>query len=647
QRTDDLQQSLAYQTATAEVLRIVTSSPDDLKPVFEAILDRITTLCSADAGNLWLYDGGSFTPATVRNPNPEAVALLLENPFQPGPRTALCQAAQTKAPVHVPDITADDAYRAGDPFRIWTLERVGVRSLLAVPLLKRGEMVGAIVTYRSVWQPFTDNQIALVQTFADQAVIAIENARLFSDLRQRTEDLQQSLAYQTATAEVLQVINSSPGELAPVFDAMLEKAMRLCDAAFGTLRRYDGERLDTVAFRGVPAAYAEFLRNNRYFRPTGTGLVELVHGDPVVHQIDVASEPGYESPARRALVELGGARTMIAVALRKEGTLLGTITLYRQEVRPFTQKQIALLQSFAAQAVIAIENGRLLDEIRQRQAELRVTFDNMAHGVAMFDSQLRLAAWNPQFQEMLDIPEAFLAASRSYADFIRFLAEGGEFGAGADPEAELQRYIANAARHYSFERIRPDGTVLEIRHNPMPEGGFVLMYSDITERKRSDAEIRAAKEAAEEASRKIEAAYRELKAAQANLIQAEKMASLGQLTAGIAHEIKNPLNFVNNFAGLSVELLDELKEAAAPAMAALGEDERAEVDELVEMLTGNLEKIAEHGRYRQEHAGAFARRQRRAPGGRPQRSGRGSAQPRLSRGASAGSEFQYHSGTRC
>jgi two-component system NtrC family sensor kinase len=162
-----------------------------------------------------------------------------------------------------------------------------------------------------------------------------------------------------------------------------------------------------VAFRGIPAASAEFLRTNRYFRPTGTGLAELVHGDPVVHQIDVASEPGYESPARRALVELGGARTMIAVALRKEGTLLDSITLYRQEVRPFTQKQIALLQSFAAQAVIAMENARLLDQIRQRQAELRVNFDNMAHGVVMLNSELRLAAWNGQFQEMLDLPEAF------------------------------------------------------------------------------------------------------------------------------------------------------------------------------------------------------------------------------------------------
>src|SRR5207248_1887466 len=161
------------------------------------------------------------------------------------------------------------------------------------------------------------------------------------------------------------------------------------------------------------------------------------------------------------------------------------------------------------------------------------------------------------------------------ADYIRYLAGCGEFGAGADPEAELRRYSQNAGRHYSFERTRPDGRVLEVRHNPVPDGGFVLIYSDITERKRSEAEIRAARDAAE-------AALGELKTAQASLIQVEKMASLGQLTAGIAHEIKNPLNFVNNFAGLSVELLDELKETTAPALAELDEDQRTEIDETIE-----------------------------------------------------------------
>jgi signal transduction histidine kinase len=213
----------------------------------------------------------------------------------------------------------------------------------------------------------------------------------------------------------------------------------------------------------------------------------------------------------------------------------------------------------------------------------------MGNGVAMFDGAQRLVAWNRNLQQILDLPEAILGAPRTFADLVRFLAVRGEFGAVVDPEAELRRFAENTGRHYSYERTRPDGRVLEVRHNPIPDGGFVVIYSDITARKRAEEEVREARDAAE-------SALGELKTAQASLIQAEKMASLGQLTAGIAHEIKNPLNFVNNFAGLSIELLDELKETAAPAIAALDGDKRAEIDETVEMLTSNLDKIAEHGK---------------------------------------------------
>jgi PAS domain S-box-containing protein len=578
----ETREALEQQTATAEVLQVINSSPGDLAPVFDAMLEKAVRLCGANFGGLTRVDGEEFHYVAMHNV-PPAFAESMRQPRPIGPGRVHYRLLNGEEVVQVQDVTAEDIYRSGEPGRRALADLGGARTVLWAALRKDNTLLGAFVIYRKEVRPFTNKEIALLQNFAAQAVIAMENARLITETRE-------SLEQQTATAEVLGVINSSPGDLAPVFDAILEKAHNLCGTAVGSLNLYEGTKVRTVARRGVSDQWAELLREPYELVP-GHPASRLLGGERIVQIIDhgmgeLAKQQPHNPRAQASARQ--GLRTALWVPLRKDAELLGYISAFRQEVRPFSDKEITLLESFAAQAVIAMDNARLLNEIRQRQAELRVTFDNMVDGVAMFDGELRLAAWNRNFQKLLDLPDDFLAERHGFDEFVRYLTERGEFGE-TDPEAEINRLRGRLQEHYQFERTRPDGTVIEVRHNPMPDGGVVMIYSDITERKRSEAEIRAARDAAE-------AAYRDLKAAQASLIQAEKMASLGQLTAGIAHEIKNPLNFVNNFADLSVELLDELKETAAPAISALDDERRTEIDETINMLTGNLEKIAEHGR---------------------------------------------------
>jgi GAF domain-containing protein/anti-sigma regulatory factor (Ser/Thr protein kinase) len=367
-RTGELRETLEQQVATAEVLRIISSSPSDLAPVLHTILANATRLCAANFGLLALYENGEFRrPDAVYN-IPEAFIALRrrQGDIHYGPKNPLTRLAATKKVQHISDCRTDVAFLDGEEAWVQLVELTHARSMLLLPMLKGSELVGAIAIYRQEVLPFTDKQYELVQNFAAQAVIAIENARLLGELRQRTDDLTESLEQQTATSEVLQTISSSPGDLQPVFARMLENAVRICDATFGNIYRWDGY-WNILASHKTPAAYAEARRRN----PTSPGPRDPVRRmsttKKAVHTLDLAASEAYadREPAAVAAVELGGIRTILAVPMLKENELIGAINLSRNEVRAFTDKQIELVTNFAAQAVIAIENARLLSELRE------------------------------------------------------------------------------------------------------------------------------------------------------------------------------------------------------------------------------------------------------------------------------------------
>ena len=353
---NELRESLQQQTATSEVLQVISSSPGDLQPVFEAMLANATQLCEASYGVMWLREGDAFRSAAIHGPLPEAYVQQWRSGtlVRTGPDAPMMVVAQTRQPVQVLDMRESRAYLDGDPLPVAAVDVAGIRTLLSVPMFKDYEVIGAITIYRKEVRPFTDKQIELVTNFASQAVIAIENTRLLNELRE-------SLQQQTATSEVLSVISSSPGQLEPVFQTMLENATRFCEAKFGIMFLYEHGAFRPAALLGTPPALGEFVWQRGSFEPPPESpLGRILETRSVVHRADDSAEqvPG-------ASAKVGGARSLVAVPMLKENELIGAFVIYRTEVRPFTDKQIALVQSFANQAVIAIENTRLLNELRE------------------------------------------------------------------------------------------------------------------------------------------------------------------------------------------------------------------------------------------------------------------------------------------
>ena len=357
---------LQQQTATADVLKVISRSTFDLQAVLDTLVEFAVRLCEAESAHIFRRTETDYELAACRGYSREYEEYMRARRFSPSRGSLVGRIALEGRIIHIPDVLADPEYQQ------WEAQRLGRwRTMLGVPLLREGTPIGALTVTRSDVGPFTDKQIELITTFADQAVIAIENVRLFDEVQARTRELSEALEQQTATSEVLRVISSSPGELEPVFETMLANATQLCGAKFGTLYLCEGDAYRVAAMHDAPSAYIEERRREPVIRPNpATALGRVVKTKQWIQMADIQAEADYLSDPRAAVLLRAGYRTVLIVPMLKEDDLVGAIAIYRQEVRPFTDKQIALMTNFAAQAVIAIEYIRLLNELRQRTDEL-------------------------------------------------------------------------------------------------------------------------------------------------------------------------------------------------------------------------------------------------------------------------------------
>ena len=629
-RTSELSVALEQQTATADVLKVISRSTFDLQTVLDTLVQSAARLCEADGGFVFRREGTQFMLAATYGVPSEHQNYMRQHPISPGRGTLIGRIALEQRPFHIPDVLADSEYTL-----IETHKLGGYRANLGVPLLREGKLIGAFSLCRSEARAFTDKQIELVTTFADQAVIAIENVRLFEEVQARTAELSESLEYQTATSEVLNVISRAPSQLQPVFEAIVETAGRLCEAEYALVYRLQDGKYQVAASNNAEAELIRYAREH----PLAPGRESLIGRTALegrtVHIPDCLTDPEYKVLEYQ---KIGKYRTNLGIPLVRDGVTIGVIGLMRSVVKPFTSKQVELVETFADQAVIAIENVRLFDEVQARTGELSRSVSELqalgevshavnstldletvlstivakavqlsatdAGAIYVFSNlrqKFRLRATYGMSAELIEaIGQQSIRLGESYIGGATQRREALQVPDLADePPSSVRDIILHAGYRglLVVPLLRPNrivGALVVRRKEPglFPNSTIDLLQTFAAQ---SVLAIQNARlfEDVEARTRELANSLEELRAAQDRLVQTEKLASLGQLTAGIAHEIKNPLNFVNNFAALSLELVEELRDVLESV--SLTERSKEQIAEVTGLLCGNLDKVVQHG----------------------------------------------------
>ena len=635
-RTRDLEESLEQQTATADVLKAIGRTAFDLDTVLETLISTAVRLCNATRGGQIFRRHGDVYRYAASQMSVDPVYLRHEQTteIKPGRGTLIGRVALENQVVYIVDAWNDPEYAEKDEARVGN-----VRAMLGVPLMRNGEPIGAFALGRAEPVPFTQRQIDLVTTFADQAVIAIENARLFDEVQARTHDLSEALMQQTATADVLKAISRSAFDLDTVLETLIATALRLCDATYGEIFRRHGDFYRYAASRmDVDPAYLHHERAAEIPPGRGTLIGRVALENRAVEIVDAWTDPEY---AEKEEARVGNVRAMLGVPLMRDGEIIGAFALGRAEPVSFSQRQVDLVSTFADQAVIAIENVRLFDEVQAKTRDLEESLQQQTATADVLKVISRSAFDLQAVFDTLVASAVQLSGSHSGAICVR---DGEIFryrsSSGPGASSELHHYLvenpANPGRGSIVGRavlsrqieqipdIREDSEYsvpINTHGNParalvgvpllgkdgvegaivltrLEPGAFPKRQIEILQTFADQAVIAIENarlfDEVQTRTQELAASLDDLRKAQDRLIQSEKLASLGQLTAGIAHEIKNPLNFINNYSALSRELVDELAEAIKGD--AVNETAGREADELIGAIGGNLDKIVQHGK---------------------------------------------------